>query len=241
MTGALSLKVIPLPDLMAGRVLAAARRLGCQPWRWRPSLRPRSISHTINAAPATANSSPPGRPNSNAPTSPPSSEPPIPTTTVMAMLIGLGPGDDESPEGADDRSRQQQSKNPKQHDDSLPALQAFWSSSRHLGHGSRPWATWLPLHPRPPSRPGRGRRRCHPSIASVTRLNELKPLVCQQFVSRRHETPGLLTDSIARSVWSDRVWTAFTALSRWRHGFEPRWGCEKKDQLRRPNPGRRRT
>ena len=23
------------------------------------------------------------------------------------------------------------------------------------------------------------------------------------------------------------VWTAFTALSRWRHGFEPRWGCSR--------------
>lgn len=56
-------------------VLAAAAGLGRQPRRGRPSLRPRSISHTINAAPATANSSPPGRPNSNAPTSPPRSEP----------------------------------------------------------------------------------------------------------------------------------------------------------------------
>jgi hypothetical protein len=48
---------------------------------------------------------------------------------------------------------------------------------------------------------------------------------CHQFVSRRRKTPGLLTDSTARNAWSDTVWTAFTALSRWSHGFEPRWGC----------------
>jgi hypothetical protein len=48
----------------------------------------------------------------------------------------VGAGDDESPEGGDDQSRQQQSKNPKQRHDSLPAPQAFWLSSHHLRHGS---------------------------------------------------------------------------------------------------------
>jgi hypothetical protein len=35
-------------------------------------------------------------------------------------------------------------------------------------------------------------------------------------------------DSRGRGAWSNTVRTAFTALSRWRHGFESRWGCHKK-------------
>jgi len=77
---------------------------------------------------------------------------------------------------------------------------------------------------------GQRRLSTHTCNAMSTRQ---PPESCQQFVSRRGETPGLLTDSTARSAWSDTVWTAFTALSRWRHGFELRWGCSQKDQVRR--------
>ena len=41
----------------------------------------------------------------------------------------------------------------------------------------------------------------------------------------RGETPAHTADRGARSAWSGRVRTAFTVLSRWRHGFESRWGC----------------
>ena len=42
----------------------------------------------------------------------------------------------------------------------------------------------------------------------------------------------LLTDVSARNAWSDMAWTAFSALSRWRHGFESRWGCATKPQAK---------
>jgi hypothetical protein len=70
--------------------------------------------------------------------------------------------------------------------------------------------------------------RCHPD---ASRLGRLSGAGCQHFVSRWRETLGLLTDLTARNGWSDTLWTAFTALSRWRHGFEPRWGCRHKRQV----------
>jgi hypothetical protein len=38
---------------------------------------------------------------------------------------------------------------------------------------------------------------------------------------------GLLTDVGARNAWSDRVWTALTALSTWRPGFESVGGATR--------------
>ena len=74
---------------------------------------------------------------------------------------------------------------------------------------------------------------------NATRSRRLSSGGCQQSVSRRRETPGLLTDSTARNAWSEMVWTAFTALSRWRHGFESRWGCHTNDQVRGPRQSSR--
>jgi hypothetical protein len=63
----------------------------------------------------------------------------------------------------------------------------------------------------------------------------------QHSVSRRRETPANSTNPGARNACSAIVRTVLTALSRWRHGFESRWGCHKSPPCSTATPTRCRS
>ena len=57
-------------------------------------------------------------------------------------------------------------------------------------------------------------------------------LSCQQSVSSPGSDRGERVGLDGRYGYADLLfrtqWTMYTALSRWRHGFESRWGCSTK-------------